>query len=278
MTDTGTGRDATKARVGNQGHVLAEGQVLEGRGQLVGLLHAGAHGADPRQYQHIAGADVTRLDGNDRLPLPREHASRTLQEEHPLGRQHRGIDGGALNDSPLGSQVAPRKRHRAGEAAFPGQGGRQDHRIRIHTVQLLQSLTEHRPTLGPRPRLEGVTKPIPRGRQRLEVEQPEISQVQHHLGHAARQEGPHRGMVGGSIGHHAHEAGRAAVNGDPIVHRGSAKACRMGDGRDVQQQVGRTAKGRMDGHRITQRGVGQDRPRGQADLLTGHERTSRVTG
>ena len=52
----------------------------------------------------------------------------------------------------------------------------------------------------------------------------------------------------------------------------------MGDGRDVQQQVGRTAKGRMDGHRITQRGVGEYRPRGQADLLTGHERTSRVAG
>ena len=278
MTDAGAGRDTAEARVGNQCHVLAEGQVLEGRGQLVGLLHAGAHGADPRQYQHIAGADVTRLDGNDRLPFPREHASRTLQEEHPLRRQHRGIDGGALNDRSLGSQVAPRERHRAGQAAFPGQGGRQDHRIRIHTVQFLQSLAEYRSTLGPRPGIQGLTKPIPRGRQRLEVEQPEISQVQHHLGHAACQEGPHRGMVGGSIGHHAHEAGRAAVNGDPIIHRGSAKAGRMGDGRDVQQQVGRTTKGRMNGHRIAQRGVGEYRPRGEADLLAGHQRTSRVTG
>ena len=102
--------------------------------------------------------------------------------------------------------------------------------------------------------------------------------MQHHLGHAAREESPHRGMVGGSIGHHTHEAGRSAINSNPILHRGPTETGRMGDGRNVQQQVGRTTKGRMDGHGIAQRGVCQDRPRGQADLLTGHERTSRVAG
>ena len=85
-------------------------------------------------------------------------------------------------------------------------------------------------------------------------------------------------MVGGSIGHHADQAGRAAVNSNPILHRGPTETGRMGDGRNVQQQVGRTTEGRMDGHRIAQRGVGQHCARGQAGRLAGHERTSRVAG
>ena len=258
--------------------MLAEGQVLEGRGQLIGLLHAGAHGADSSQHQHITGPDMARLDGGDGIALAGEDLGRAFEFKDTVGREHRGIDGRAFNHRTLGGDVAAREGHRAGQAALAGQRRRQDHRIGIDTVQLLQPLAEHRPALGPRPRLEGVPKPIARGRERLEIEQAEIAQMQHHFGHTTRQERPHRGVMGGTIGHHAHQTGRAAVDGDPIVHRGPTQTSRMGDGRDVQEQVRRTTKSRVHSHGIAQRGVSQHCARGQAGRLAGHERTRRIAG
>ena len=50
----------------------------------------------------------------------------------------------------------------------------------------------------------------------------------------------------------------AAVDVVPIFERGPRQAGRVGDGRQVQQQIRRAAEGREDGHRVADRGIGQD--------------------
>ena len=46
--------DAAESGVRQQRHVFAEGEVLQRRRELVGFLHAGAHGTAAGQHQHVA--------------------------------------------------------------------------------------------------------------------------------------------------------------------------------------------------------------------------------
>ena len=58
VADAGAGGDAAEARVGEHGDVLAEGEMLEGGGDLVDLLHAGAHGAAADEHDDVAAATI----------------------------------------------------------------------------------------------------------------------------------------------------------------------------------------------------------------------------
>ena len=60
VADAGAGGDAGEARVGEDGDVLAERQVLERRGDLVDLLHARAQRPAADQHEDVAGLDRSR--------------------------------------------------------------------------------------------------------------------------------------------------------------------------------------------------------------------------
>ena len=57
VADARTGRDAREPGVGQDGDLLAEREVLQGRGDLVDLLHARPHRAAADQDQDVAGLD-----------------------------------------------------------------------------------------------------------------------------------------------------------------------------------------------------------------------------
>ena len=66
------------------------------------------------------------------------------------------------------------------------------------------------------------------------------------------------------VGQRVHQARRLAIDARPIVHRGARQSRGMGDGRQVQDQVGGTAEGRVHHQGIAHRGVVQDAAHGQA--------------
>ena len=59
VADAGAGRDAAEASIGDDGDVLAEGQMLQGGGDLIDLLHAGARRAAADQHDNVACDDVS---------------------------------------------------------------------------------------------------------------------------------------------------------------------------------------------------------------------------
>ena len=79
VPDACPGRDARKARIGQQGHLLAPGDILERRGELVGLFHARAQRPAADVHQHIARLDGRlglSFDGLDGSMLGGEHPRR----------------------------------------------------------------------------------------------------------------------------------------------------------------------------------------------------------
>ena len=91
-----------------------------------------------------------------------------------------------------------------------------------------------------------------------ELEQAEFPEVQHDLRDAAGQEGPHRRVIGGSVGQHADEPGDLRIDLMPVIDRGSWQARRERDGRDVEDQVRRTAERGVNDHRVADRRLGED--------------------
>ena len=61
----------------------------------------------------------------------------------------------------------------------------------------------------------------------------------------------------GTVRQHANEARSAAVDLLPIVHGGTAESGGVGDGGDVEEEIGAAAKGRVDGHGIANGGIGE---------------------
>ena len=88
---------------------------------------------------------------------------------------------------------------------------------------------------------------------RVRVQQAERAQVEHHLGHAAGEEDPHGRVVARPVGQHVDEPGDGPVDPAPVVDGRPRQARRVGDRRDVQQQVRRAAEGGVDDHRVLDR-------------------------
>ncbi len=65
VADAGSGRDAAEARIGEDGDMFAEGQRLEGGGDLIDLLHAGAGGAAADEDHDVVFDDLAGLDRMD---------------------------------------------------------------------------------------------------------------------------------------------------------------------------------------------------------------------
>ena len=60
VADARAGGNAGETRVGQQRDLLAERQMFQRAGHLIGFLHARAHRPDARQHQHVAGLDAAR--------------------------------------------------------------------------------------------------------------------------------------------------------------------------------------------------------------------------
>ena len=87
----------------------------------------------------------------------------------------------------------------------------------------------------------------------LGVQQAGPSQVEHHFGKSAGQEDLNGGEVAGAVGQCVYQARDLAVDVGPIGGHGALEACRVGDGGQVQQQVGGSAEGSVGHHGIFER-------------------------
>ena len=261
MADAGAGRNPGETGVGHHRDVLAEGQVPQRGGDLVGFLHTGAHGPAADEDQHVPGLDpvlAPALDGGYGVPFPREYPRGSRFPVHAVRIDDLRIDRRALDDRSFRRQVAPGKRDRAGQSPVSRPFGRHDDVIRIDPVLLLQPLADQPPPVGRAPPVQDLSQGRTRRGEHVFVQQARLPQVQHHLRDPAGEEGDHRGMPRGTVRQHVHQPGRPAVDPFPVLHRGTAQAGGVGDGRDMQQQVGGTPEGGMDRHGILESFFGQD--------------------
>src|SRR6266702_1706477 len=77
MAYAGAAREPGKATVGEEGNVLAPGEIPQRRRDLRGLLHARARWPVADQHDYVPGLDRPlgrSLDCPDRVPLVYEHA------------------------------------------------------------------------------------------------------------------------------------------------------------------------------------------------------------
>ena len=102
--------------------------------------------------------------------------------------------------------------------------------------------------------------------------------MEHHLRDTPGQENLDRGMVARPIGEGVHEAGRASIDPVPILDPGRLQTGGVGDGRNVEQQVGGAPERGMDQHGVLQGCRGQDPGQGQSPFPEPHERQGRPPG
>ena len=191
---------------------------------------------------------------------------------------HAGIDGGALDHRALRGEIAPGKRHRAGEPALAGPRGGHDHVVRIHAVGGLQALAQRAPALGPLPPVEAPGQRLAADGEAALVEKPGAAQMQHHLGDAAGQEHAHRRVIARPVGQHVDQARHAAVDVRPVLDGGPAETRRMRDGGEMQEQIRRAAHRRVHHHGVPDGGVGDDVAGADSARLERHQRARRAPG
>ncbi len=73
-------------------------------------------------------------------------------------------------------------------------------------------------------------------------------------------------MADGTVWQGVDQARHASVDRLPVLDRGPPQTGTVGESRDVQEQIGRAAERRVDGHRVAHGGIGKDVARGQAAL------------
>src|SRR5258706_719790 len=82
--------------------------------------------------------------------------------------------------------------------------------------------------------------------------------MKHHFGYSAGEEDANRRVADWAVGQRIDEAWDAAVDVDPVVNTGTSEAGGVGDGGDVQEEVGRAAECGVDGHGVADRGGSED--------------------
>ncbi len=255
VADAGAGRDAREPGVGDDGDLLAERQMLEGRGDLVDLLHPGPERPATDQDQDVARAERVAplpLDGGDGGGLAGEDPRRADLAVDPVGADHGRVDGGALDHRPFGGEVPPRKGHGAGQTSARARSGGRITSSGSTPSACGQAGAESGPAVGPGP---GSSVDPASGPEtvRTEVEQAEVAEVEHHLGDAAGQVGPDGRVVARPVGEDVDQARRPAVDLGPVLDRGPGETGGEGDGRDVEQQVRRAAERGVDRHGVADR-------------------------
>src|SRR5260370_21438969 len=139
--------------------MLAEAQVLQRRGDLVNLLHAGAHWPAADQLHYIAGPDAistAALDCCDGRLLAGEDARRPRLAVDSIGVHDRRVDGRALDDRTLRGKVAARERYRRGQAALLRLLGLHADGLGINAVALGEQPPQPLPLDTPLPPVEHI--------------------------------------------------------------------------------------------------------------------------
>ena len=108
------------------------------------------------------------------------------------------------------------------------------------------------------------------------IEQSGAPQVQHHFRHAAGKENLDGGEVARAVGQGVHQARHLAIDLRPVGGGGPLQFRRKGDGGNVQQQIGGSAKGRVDHHGVLNRGLRQDIRRADLQLVQAQYRPRRT--
>ena len=90
------------------------------------------------------------------------------------------------------------------------------------------------------------------------IDESGIAQVKHDLGHAAGKKDLHGGEIARAIGERIDETRHLTIYFGPIRCGGTLQARGMGNGGDMQQEVGGTAERGMKHHRIANRRFCQD--------------------
>ena len=250
MADACTRAHAAEARIRHQRDVLAEGQMLQGAGELIRFLHARAHRTAAREHDDVAGLHLAFLDRGDGLLLADEHARRSFLAINAVGIDDARVDGSAFDERTLGRKVAARERDGAGQSAFLRAFGRHDHVIGLDAVLLAENVAEASASFAGLPPVENLIERDARRRQYARVQHAEATQMQHHFRHAAGEKHAHRRMMRRAVRQHIDEAGDAAVDVDPVLDCGPRQSGGVRDGGNVQQQIRRAAERCVNRHRV----------------------------
>src|SRR5216684_8794437 len=144
MSDARSGRDAAESRVGEQGNMLSEIEMLERRRDLVNLLHARAHWPAAYQHQNVARFHLPRLDGCDGGGLSDENARLAHFAVDAVIPDDAGINRSALDNGTQRGKIAVWKADRRSEAAFVRRLRIENHVVRVNAVALFQCLSQAR--------------------------------------------------------------------------------------------------------------------------------------
>jgi hypothetical protein len=109
MADACAGGNAGETRVGNHRDLLAEGKMLERRGDLIDFFHARPHGATANEHDHVAGVNGFRFDRGDGSRLGDENAGRADLAIDAVRIDDRRVDRRAFDDASFGRKIAARK-------------------------------------------------------------------------------------------------------------------------------------------------------------------------
>src|SRR5271157_2747043 len=244
VADAGATGDATKTRVGEDGDFLSEVEVAKRGGDFEDLLHTGTHGAAAHQNNDVAGVDVAVLDSGDGGLLGDEDARGAGLAVDAVGRNNGGIDGRALDDGAAWGEVAGGKGDGGSEPARAGAIRVHDDVIGIDAVIFEQNAAQGSAAFGLLPPIENGVELFSGDGEDAGLEQAGAAQMQHDFGHASGQKDLHGGMHLRAVGKGIDQAGDLAVDARPVIHCGAAQAGGVGDGGDVENQVGGSAEGR----------------------------------
>jgi len=99
--------------------------------------------------------------------------------------------------------------------------GRQNHVVGVDAIAGGQHIAQARAPLRAFPPVEHRAQTLAADGKRVFLQQSQSAQVQHHLGHAARQKDAHGRVVARAIRQHIDQAGHAAVDRYPVFDAGA---------------------------------------------------------
>ncbi len=136
-------------------------------------------------------------------------------------------------------------------------------------------LAGHSAALAVLPPIEVLAQGLASNGHNVLVQQAELAEFEHNLGHAASHEGHSRRVVNRADRHDGNDARHGAVDASPILNGRTLNASGESDSREVQQQVSGATEGCVNDHGILDSLVGNDVLGGNALVLEVEQRTCR---
>ena len=137
-----------------------------------------------------------------------------------------------------------------------GARGRHDDVVGIDAVARLQLATQGLTPVALLPPVEAGVERFAADRLDGCIEQAGLAQMQHDLRHSAGQKHLHGGK--GAVGQRIDQSRHQAIDRGPVSDGGALEPRRVGDGGNVEQQIGGSAKGCVDHHGVANGCVGEN--------------------